>query len=187
MSSQRIEKILQKYYQGETSLVEERQLREYFLKEELPHHLSELRDQFEMFELEGTEELPATFDEELFSEIEKQERGRKASKRTMIYYISGVAATVLILITVFFNFIPFNSNKQYTDQEAEVAFTETSRILYFVSDKFNQGTHSMKKIARFDEGLDDLENVKKFDEGVHKTGPLSRFSQITNLIMNPAP
>ena len=71
--------------------------------------------------------------------------------------------------------------------DADVAFAEASRILYFVSDKFNQGASPLKKVARFDESINNLNSVKKFDSGVTRATPVSRFKQITDLITNPAP
>ena len=187
MSSQIIEKLLEKYFEGETSLGEERMLREFFHKEDLPAHLVELREQFGLYDEESNEELPADFDKVLFEEIEKREHSSKASRRTYIYYISGVAATILILITVFIRFDPFTTSTSYDEQEADMAFTEASRILYFVSAKFNQGANPLGKVARFDEGMKNLNTVNKFDDGVNKAAPISRFNQITKLITNPAP
>jgi len=115
MRSQRIEKILVKYFEGETSLSEERMLREFFQQDDVPAHLVELKEQFELYEEESHEELPDDFNETLFGEIDKQERGRKHSRRTTIYYISGVAASILILITLFIRFEPFIISSQYVD------------------------------------------------------------------------
>ena len=182
MSSQRIEKILEKYFLGETSLTEERTLREFFRQEDLPPHLAELKDQFSMFDEESEATLPADFDDALFQEINNQEQRTRSSKRAVLYYISGVAATILILVTIFIRFDASNDNK-----EAQYAFDEASRILYFVSDKFNQGASPLAKVARFDDGLKNLNSVKKFDDGMDKANPVSRFKQITDLITNPAP
>lgn len=187
MSSQIIEKLLEKYFEGDTSLGEERTLREFFQKEDLPAHLVELREQFGLYDEESTEELPGDFDEVLFKEIEKRERSKKTSRRAYIFYISGVAASILILITLFVRFDPFTNSTQYDEHEADMAFTEASRILYFVSAKFNQGANPLGKVARFDEGMNNLNTVNKFDDGVNKATPLSRFNQITKLITNPAP
>jgi hypothetical protein len=187
MSSQGIEKILEKYFEGETSLSEERRLREFFHKDDIPSHLVELREQFELYEKEGNHTLPEDFNDILFDEIEKQDRGRKASRRTTLYYISGVAATILILVTIFFRFDAFMSGPRYNDAEAELAFTQATNILHFVSGKFNKGAEPLGKMARFDEGVKNLNTVNKFDEGINKTTPVSRFNQITKLITNPAP
>ncbi len=187
MSSHRIEKLLENYFEGETSLSEERMLREFFRQKEIPAHLVELKEQFELYEEEGQATLPGDFDDALFEEIRKQDRGRKAYRRTTIYYITGVAATILLLISVFVRFDPFIGSSQANDSETEMAFNEASRILYFVSDRFNKGANPLSKVARFDEGIKDLSSMKKFDEGISKTSPISRFSQITKLITNPAP
>ena len=98
-----------------------------------------------------------------------------------------MAATILILVTVFFRFDAFMSGSRYNEAEAELAFTQASNILYFVSDRFNKGADPLGKMARFDEGVKNLNTVKKFDEGMSKTSPVSRFNQITKLITNPAP
>ncbi len=49
MSFREIEKILERYFNGETSLSEERELKEFFLKENIPDHLKVLKDQFVYF------------------------------------------------------------------------------------------------------------------------------------------
>lgn len=187
MNSQRIEKILGKYFQGESSLQEEQELREFFRQENIPTHLLELKDQFIAYDEASKMELPADFDDILFQKINAKERMSKASKRAYIYYVSGVAASLIILITIFVRFDPFVRQADDNTNNPEMAFTEASRILYFVSEKFNQGAQPLKKVARFEEGMTDLNSVSKFDEGIGKTAPASRFNQITKLITNPAP
>ncbi|HSG68088.1 MAG TPA: hypothetical protein VK994_05230 [Bacteroidales bacterium] len=187
MNSPKIEKILQKYFQGETSLAEERQLREFFRQEKLPPHLVELKDQFRMYDVAAAEELPESFDDDLFARIEQLNKSTRLSRRTVLIYVSSVAATVLILITLFIRFDPFTMAPSGTNPEAEEAFEQASKILFYVSGKFNQGATPLKKVARFDEGMQPMKNVKKFDDGVKKTAPVSRFNQVTNLITNPAP
>lgn len=183
MSSQKIEKILERYFNGETSLAEEQMLRDFFLKEELPPHLEELREQFLYFEGEKDLSLPESFDDDLFDAINRHDRSRKASRRAVIYYVGSVAATILIIVTIFIRFQPSTANPA----EAEEAFAEASRVLYYVSDKFMQGANPLERVKRFNDGVDNLKTVKKFDEGVDKTAPVSKFNQITKLITNPAP
>lgn len=187
MSSQRIEKTLEKYFQGETSLAEEQKLRDFFLKEEVPAHMAELKEQFQLYQEESQAGLPDDFEDTLFAEIDLQEKSTKASKRSMIFYISGVAATILILITLFIQFDPFIMNSSDKNLEAELAFGEASRVLFFVSEQLNKGTDPLANVARFDEGIDNLNTVTKLDEGMTKATPMSRFNQITNLLTNPAP
>lgn len=184
MSSPKIEKILERYFQGESSLQEEQSLREFFSQDKLPAHLAELKDQFMMFGGEAGRELPGSFDDRLFEMISEKERDTRLSRRRVIFYVSGIAATVLVMVSLFIRFDPFLKPSAGNPPEAEAAFEQASRILYFVSDKFNQGAAPLGKVARFDQGMQDMSNVKKFDEGLKKTAPASRFNQITNLITN---
>ncbi len=46
MNTERIEQLLDKYFEGETSLEEEKLLRDYFKNEEVPEHLQSYRGQF---------------------------------------------------------------------------------------------------------------------------------------------
>lgn len=185
MSSQKIEKILEKYFHGDTSLAEERMLREFFRKDEVPAHLAELKDQFSLFDEESNEMLPDNFDDGVLDAINSQERKSRASRRAFIYYVSGVAATILILVTVYIQFDPFTTT--YTEDDATLAYEQASRIFGMVSEKINNSTTSLEKVARFDEGMNNLKSIQKFDEGVSKAKPVSRFKQITDLFINPAP
>jgi hypothetical protein len=149
--------------------------------------LIELKEQFLLFDEESSKELPGDFDKALFNEIGIRERSSRVSKRAYLYYIGGVAATILIMITIFVRFDPFTSSTNNGINDPDIAFEEASKILYFVSDKFNRGANPLKKVTRFEDGVNNLNSITKFDEGVNKATPVSRFSQITKLITNPAP
>jgi hypothetical protein len=185
MSSQRIEKILEKFYQGDTSLEEERLLREHFLRDEVAANMQELKWQFLHNEEENRESLPDSFDDDVVRAIQLRERKQKVSRRTMIFYVSGVAATVLLMISIFFHFNPVVTPAVAGDPDA--AFEEASKVLFFVSEKLNQGTEPIAKIDHFGQGMDNLQSIKKFDQGMDKTRPVSKFNQITNYFTNPAP
>lgn len=185
MSSPRIEKILQKFYQGETSLEEERLLREHFLRDEAAANIQELKSQFLHGEEESRKSLPGSFDDDVIRAIQLRERKQKVSKRTTIFYVSGVAATVLLMISIFFHFNSIGPPSVAGDPDA--AFEEASKVLFFVSEKFNQGTGPIAKIDHFGQGMDNLQSIKKFDQGMKKTRPVSKFNQITNYFTNPAP
>ncbi|MBT8295479.1 MAG: hypothetical protein KJO51_03605, partial [Gramella sp.] len=60
MELNKIEKLLERYDEGETSLAEEKQLREYFLKNEIPVHLRSYQLMFRFSERQGKEQLKET-------------------------------------------------------------------------------------------------------------------------------
>ena len=85
MNSPKIEKILERYFQGESSLQEEQTLREFFSQDKLPAHLAELKDQFMMFGDEAGRELPGSFDDRLFEMISEKERDTRMSRRRVTF------------------------------------------------------------------------------------------------------
>ena len=62
MNIEKIKQLIQKYEKGETSLDEERQLREYFQKDEIPKELKSYADSFGYFEAMSGEETFSDFD-----------------------------------------------------------------------------------------------------------------------------
>lgn len=80
-----IEKIIDKYFEGETSAAEEKELRRFFATDTVPEHLEVYRPLF------------AYFDEE----IEKQSKNHRLAmpnRRKVFLWVSGVAATILLLL-----------------------------------------------------------------------------------------
>ena len=65
-----IEQLLERYWQCETSLEEEAQLRTFFTEEDVPEHLSRYKDLFVYQQLQQEEHLGADFDARVLAEIE---------------------------------------------------------------------------------------------------------------------
>lgn len=59
MKIEKIEQLLKKYFEGETSLEEEEQLRIFFRREKIPGHLQSYTDQFRYLEIVGEEQTEA--------------------------------------------------------------------------------------------------------------------------------
>ncbi len=96
-----IEELLERYFEGETSAAEERQIRAFFASGEVPEHLAAYKPLF------------AYFDEEIGREAELQKGGPdleseslcvslrpRNRKRAALYILSGVAACVLALLSL---------------------------------------------------------------------------------------
>lgn len=96
-----IEELLERYFEGETSATEERQIRAFFASGEVPEHLAAYAPLF------------AYFDEEIERNVEAQVGGPdsglkpvsvllrpKNRKRAALYILSGVAACVLALLSL---------------------------------------------------------------------------------------
>ena len=91
------DKLLENYYRGETTIEEERLLKELILQEEYP---SPEKDAFGWYQHEGT--VPGDLEETLFEGIKSTEK-MKRSRRIILYSLTSAAASVLLVVTLFLN------------------------------------------------------------------------------------
>ena len=92
-----IEKLIEQYYNGDTSLEEELQLQTFFEGEEIPDHLRSYQDQFKAVR-HMTEAKSNISDDELFSKIEKEAVVIKM-RPSVVTWAYRVAAAVALILT----------------------------------------------------------------------------------------
>jgi hypothetical protein len=176
MNIKEIEELLDKYYEGETTLEEEKVLKTFFTSGDVPMELSIHKSQFVYFaEASGEKISEWKIDEEVFAEKVEIPVVSFHSSRNRFYYISGIAATVLLLIGLIFTFnedvikIP-KGNVSSTNPE--LVFTQTRDILALVSVNLNKG-------------MDKVQYLGKLDEAMQKMQMLSKYYQYQTIIINP--
>lgn len=96
-----IEEVLNRYFEGETSAAEERELRRFFAGANVPDHLSAYRPLFAYFD----EEIAVQHDpaEEIWAEVTATTEPAKRftlSRRSIVYLLSTVAACVVALLGI---------------------------------------------------------------------------------------
>ena len=87
----KIDELLDKYFEGETSCEEERELRRFFTEEEVPEHLQTYRPLFAYLNREATSMAEPTEEKSVTTESEK-ERAIPAAQLT-IYENKGQVLT----------------------------------------------------------------------------------------------
>ncbi|MCD4745687.1 MAG: hypothetical protein K8R58_05260 [Bacteroidales bacterium] len=193
MNLQRIELLIEKYFNGETSLAEENELRLYFLKENIPVHLKMYKNIFKYFSESHTEKLPdENFDKKILDKINKDQTiTNNKPRRIKLYLITSVAACILLLIGLFFQFKNknlFNSKHkiQFADtyNDPQLAYAETKKALCMISSNFNMGTKDLKKLSQFNSGMKELNSITVFETGIKNLNKLSIFNESQKLITN---
>jgi len=178
MNSQEIEKILERYFNGETSRDEELALNAFFSKEDVPAHLKSLKPMFSCLNEASKEELSEDFDERFFGNISQKEVGRKKSVRRLYVYVStGIAASILVILGLFYQFDVFSSKMEDTFNDPAVAYNEARKALLFVSDKFNTGLEPARQLASFDNTMEKMNKVSGFGEGVDNMEKVSAYQK----------
>ena len=180
MNIQEINKLLEQFYNGETTVEDEALLREFFSGKDVPSHLKNLAPQF-LYYRDQKQELVTGKDIEgnVMSNIEG---GRilflPASIRRRIIWFGSVAAGILILITVVIKVNLYTERITDTYTDPEIAFREAKRIMLFVSDRFSKGTGQLEQLSKFEKGVNDLQPIARFDQGVQKAAKVKEYNKI---------
>jgi len=149
MESQRIKILLDRYWEGISSVEEEAQLRAVF-GTEVPKDEAQYSVLFSYRELAGSqkeEDFDLSF---LPAEEFVAEKKREIRLPGFVRWSMGIAATVLIAVLSVVYQMPETQTLQAQNQEIAKAYTETLAALQMVSDKLNKGNASIMEIGVFD-------------------------------------
>ena len=150
-----IEKLLEKYENGETSLKEEQQLKNYFSQETVEPHLEMYKPMFTYFLVNEKEQFTKNIP--------------LKTKKTFNYKWISVAAVTVLLVSVYFS-NPFVVQEDLgTYDDPEVAYNEVTKALELISSNFNKGAGK-------------INYLNGMDTGVSKVGYLDEMHNTTNKI-----
>ena len=151
-----IEKLLEKYENGETSLKEEQHLKNYFSQEVVAPHLEVYKPMFAYFFESKQEQFIKAIPLDLKS---------KRVKRSFNYKWIAVAAVVVLSLSVYYNTV-FNSDLgTYNENQKELAYNEVVKSLEMISSKFNKGASTVNYLNEVNKGtstlgyLNEIENT----------------------------
>lgn len=149
--------LLDKFYEGDTTLEEEAILTEFFEQSEVPRELLAEAAQFKFYNEEAAVTAPdIDFEAKLVASIEQYEANRKIIKSRNIIYYSSAAAVVLIALTVYLSIFRSGNdfdNYIYNNSDPEVAYYETARALQIISESMEQATRDFDKLNMVDQSF----------------------------------
>lgn len=148
MESQKIEQVLDAYFEGTTSIEEEKFLQEYFNSEEVAPHLEMYKEMFAFF---------ATAKSEQTQTIPEIAHVKKQAFPALMKNWVAIAALLVVALGVTF-FINNNSNKISTaeQREAEIAYEKTKEALDFISYQFNASAQNLSVIQEFEKSTNKI-------------------------------
>lgn len=143
MEFNKIEDILEKYFQGETTIAEENQLKEYFSSPDVAQHLEQYKPMFGYFsqvkEQKSTQTIPL-----------------KTKKRNVAWLSIAASAVVLLGIGTYFytsekNATPVTAQSELgTYDDPEEALAATQKALALLSNNVNVGIESVQYIKEYE-------------------------------------
>ncbi|MCB0456773.1 MAG: hypothetical protein R2776_09255 [Flavobacteriaceae bacterium] len=152
-----IEKLLDAYFEGETSLTEEALLRDYFTSGNVAPHLQGYIPMFEGFS-EAKEER-----------LEKEITILQPKKNTSFRSWS-IAASVVVLLGIS-SFWYFNNNAKgltAEQEEALMAYNEAKQTMLLLSESLNKGASKVSYIDEFIQNTATINIINQFNETKNK-------------------
>ncbi|WP_445385291.1 hypothetical protein ACT6NV_00305 [Robiginitalea sp. IMCC44478] len=130
MELDRIEKLMEKYFEATTTVAEEEKLKEYFTKEGVAPHLEQYKPMFAFFSEARTEQF---------------NRQVPLKTRRSYYQWISIAAVAVLMLGLYFG-------KQVHDQrEAEYAYQETRKAFGLIAQNLDRGTEKVAYLNEFEE------------------------------------
>ncbi len=156
-----IEKLLEKYDNGETTLKEEQRIKDYFAQDNVPEHLESYRLMFQYFN--STKQELYTKDVPL------------KPKKSYIYQWISVAAVAVLMLGIM---VPsllgddvVTPETVYTQDQLE-AYNQTKNALSLLSNSFNESASSVNTLGlvstNFNKGAENVNRVSEFAKTTNK-------------------
>lgn len=161
MDSKKIDELLNRYWECETTLEEEQQLRDYFLGNHLPEHHKEAAALFRYFSESKKKSIQDSgFETRVLSET-KPKRGKAVN---LFYNSMRIAAGIAVLMVATW-FIRTELRKS-TPQEVvdtfddpQLAFEETKKALRIISQGIGKAEVHTQKINLFNEAQEEIQKA----------------------------
>jgi hypothetical protein len=164
MDSKKIEELLSRYWNCETSLEEEQQLREYFRGAAIPEQWKETATLFRYFEENKKKQLnDVAFEAHVISKIKAPARGKMASLMFNSMRIAAGVAVLMIAVWFVRNEVRKSTPPEVVDtyDDPKLAFEETKKALMMISKSFGTAEEQARKINLFNEAQEEIHKKQK--------------------------
>jgi len=184
MNYSKIDELLFKYFEGDSSLKEEEELKRFFSGENVPVHLRKYEAIFKALDNAGKEDfLDESFDQQFLLGLEDDSKRSPKIGRNILYSLLAAAAVFILGLVIFVPSekipgIGYFSNKiEDTFDNPKDAYVETVKALMTISSKLNAGTREMDKIAMVNEQMQAVSKMEKINTSMVEVSNLSRIDE----------
>jgi hypothetical protein len=176
METTKIKALLQKYFEGETSPAEEKVIENYFNGGKVNRSLQEYAQFFEGISKLAGNNRDRALESDIMDYILENETKEKSKYRWLWQAVTGVAASVIIILG---GFLYYQQQKSFDDtfKDPDEAYAYAVKTLGYVSGKYNKGLA----------GLSKFDKLQKATEPIKKGfAPVNEFYQTIEKLKLPA-
>jgi hypothetical protein len=152
MKEEELKRLIERYYKAESTEEEERSLRDFFSRNDVPDGYEAEKTIFGFYdESEPVPEPSIDFEARIMAGIDASEKqlGTQSLKRRIIPLISAAAGLLLLAGSYFFIINRPDPGDTFTDPA--IAYAETIKILRDVSLRMNRGAESLEPVGKMNE------------------------------------
>ena len=174
MNIDKINELLERYYNAQTTEAEEDELKRFFLEGQVPPQLANEKEMFMQLQSStGDGHVPVDLEERLSKAIDKwdidEQINRKSRRNKRVYHLQwlgSIAASLLIMLS--FGWYLYNPTPARTDTCAtpEEAYMEAQKALAHFSIALNKGMQQMETAQKTTESIEKniLKQLNKINE-----------------------
>jgi hypothetical protein len=188
MNEEELKRLIERYYNAESTEQEEKTLRDYFTGNDIPAGYEAEKEIFSYYT--GSEEVPEPsidFEARILAGIDASEivLGSKRIRRYLLPLLSAAAGLLILAGSYFFFVNRHDSGDTFSDPD--IAYAETIKILRDVSAQMNHGAQVLEPIGKINEMTKkSFETINKSTRIVVKN--LKNLDDLKNAIeLNHAP
>ncbi|AWH74969.1 hypothetical protein DCS32_12590 [Dokdonia sp. Dokd-P16] len=145
MESHNIEKLLDGYFEGATTLKEEQELRTYFASDQVAPHLEEYASMFTAFSVASKE----TYDAPIVLP-------QKQRSKSIYRFAASAAAAVIVGLVLWTQSTQVDASISTNYENEELAILKTKQALGMMSQMINQSTTQLEVVQEFDKASSTL-------------------------------
>ena len=184
--------LLEKYFNGETSIEEEKKILAYFSGNDIDPELLADKEYFDFLENEKTQLLAQEdISEKIWEAIEKSETKPTISfnqftrfSKVILAIAAGIVITIVSVTLIKFEYSTKKDNQLFSDtySDPELAYQEAKKAMLFISEKLNKGTDPMQSLKSFNEGTKNLGLIENMDKGLIELRPVKSIEKVDKYI-----
>ena len=161
MNTERINELLERYYEALTTEAEEEELRRFFVEGEVPAHLMGERELFMQLQASAEIPVPEGLEDRLSVAIDEWAALEERPKHNRMYrlrWISGIAASVLMVVA--FSWSLYEPARKDTCATPEEAYMEAHDALMQFALALNKGTEQLAMVQSTTQKIE--ENINEY-------------------------
>ncbi|HJZ39184.1 MAG TPA: hypothetical protein VJ203_02340 [Bacteroidales bacterium] len=185
MENNRIKHLLEKYFEGQSTLAEEQELVEYFSgNHEFPDSLVRYRSMFSLLHMNRYQGVEIRgMENKIAGLIRDDEASSKPLPGRKRFYRYAAAATIAVLVGLSGVLLFQKSSSPVTDTYADpqLAYIEAQKALMYVSEKMNKGIKPLSSVSKINSATSQLKSLEKMDRSLEMLNLVSIIYVSSNL------